>query len=224
MNRSEFLNTVEEKIAKHHLLNHTFYKAWNAGELDSLVIQEYAAQYFKHVSSFPRYLSSIHSNCDDIAIRQEILENLIDEERGEENHPELWMRFAEGMGKDRASVKKTAAIKETEELVTNFMKLSKDEKYHKGFGALYCYESMIPEIAENKIDGLIKYYGAEKGDETLKFFEVHKSADIIHRQVIKQLLGDVCDSDLKKEETLEAIDLALSSLNNFLSGIERVYC
>jgi len=198
MNRSEFLNTVEEKIAKHHLLNHTFYKAWNAGELDRSVIQEYAAQYFKHVSSFPRYLSSIHSNCDDIAIRQEILENLIDEERGEENHPELWMRFAEGMGKDRASVKKTAAIKETEELVTNFMKLSKDEKYHKGFGALYCYESMIPEIAENKIDGLIKYYGAEKGDETLKFFEVHKSADIIHRQVIKQLLGDVCDSDLKK--------------------------
>jgi pyrroloquinoline-quinone synthase len=224
MNRSEFLNTVEEKIAKHHLLNHTFYKSWNAGELDRSVIQEYAAQYFKHVSSFPRYLSSIHSNCDDIAIRQEILENLIDEERGEENHPELWMRFAEGMGKDRASVKKTAAIKETEELVTNFMKLSKDEKYHKGFGALYCYESMIPEIAENKIDGLIKYYGAEKGDETLKFFEVHKSADIIHRQVIKQLLGDVCDSDLKKEETLEAIDLALSSLNNFLSGIERVYC
>lgn len=224
MNRSEFLNTVEEKIAKHHLLNHTFYKAWNAGELDRSVIQEYAAQYFKQVSSFPRYLSSIHSNCDDIAIRQEILENLIDEERGEENHPELWMRFAEGMGKDRASVKKTAAIKETEELVTNFMKLSKDEKYHKGFGALYCYESMIPEIAENKIDGLIKYYGAEKGDETLKFFEVHKSADIIHRQVIKQLLGDVCDSDLKKEETLEAIDLALSSLNNFLSGIERVYC
>jgi pyrroloquinoline quinone (PQQ) biosynthesis protein C len=71
---------------------------------------------------------------------------------------------------------------------------------------------------------LIKYYGAEKGDETLKFFEVHRSADIIHRQVIKQLLGDVCDSDLKKEETLEAIDLALSSLNNFLSGIERVYC
>ena len=36
------------------------------------------------------------------------------------------------------------------------MKLSKDEKYHKGFSALYCYESMIPEIAENKIDGLKK--------------------------------------------------------------------
>ena len=53
---------------------------------------------------------------------------------------------------------------------------------------------------------------------------MHKSADIIHRQVIKELLGEVCDSDLKKEEALESIDLALSSLNNFLSGMERVYC
>ena len=54
------------------------------------------------------------------------------------------------------------------------------------------------KIAENKIDGLKKYYGASKGDETLKFFEVHQSADIIHRQVIKELLGDVCDTEAKK--------------------------
>ena len=35
---------------------------------------------------FPRYLSSIHSNCEDISVRQEILDNLIDEERGNDNH------------------------------------------------------------------------------------------------------------------------------------------
>ena len=68
------------------------------------------------MSAFPRYLSSIHSNCEDISVRQEILENLIDEERGKENHPELWMRFAEGMGKDRKSVQETPPIEETEEL------------------------------------------------------------------------------------------------------------
>ena len=134
------------------------------------------------------------------------------------------MRFSEGMGKKREDVKNTVAIKETKELVDNFMKLSKDERYHVGFSALYCYESMIPEIAKNKIDGLKKYYGAKNGEDTLKFFEVHQSADIIHRQVIKDLIGDVCDTDEKKEEALEAIELALSSLNNFLSGIERVYC
>ena len=69
MNKTEFLDKDEKKIEKHHLLNHSFYKAWNAGELDISVIQEYAAQYFKHVSAFPRYLSSIHSNCEDISVR-----------------------------------------------------------------------------------------------------------------------------------------------------------
>ena len=224
MNTTEFLNQVEKKIEKHHLLKHSFYKAWNAGELDRSVIQEYAAQYFKHVSAFPRYLSSIHSNCEDISVRQEILDNLIDEERGSENHPELWMRFAEGMGKDRKSVNNTPAIDETNELVNAFMKLSRDERYHIGFGALYCYESMVPEIAENKIDGLKKFYGVEEGEETLKFFVVHQHADKWHREVVKKLLGEICDDDVKKEEALDAIDQALFSLNNFLTGMERVYC
>jgi len=224
MNKTDFLNKIEEKIEKHHLLNHSFYRAWNAGELDRSVIQEYAAQYFKHVSAFPRYLSSIHSNCEDISVRQEILENLIDEERGKENHPELWMRFAEGMGKDRKAVQETPPIEETEALVNSFMKLSKDERYHIGFGALYCYESMVPEIAENKIDGLKKFYGVANGEETLKFFEVHQHADKWHRQVVKKILGEICDSDVKKDEALNSIDQALDSLNNFLTGMERVYC
>ena len=61
------------------------------------------------------------------------------------------MRFAEGMGKKREDVKNTVAIKETKELVNNFMKLSKDERYHVGFSALYCYESMILKLLKNKL-------------------------------------------------------------------------
>ena len=122
METKSFIDQLDAKIEKGHLLNHSFYQAWNAGELSHETIQEYSAQYFKHVSAFPRYLSSIHSNCEDISVRQEILDNLIDEERGNENHPELWMRFAEGMGKDRESIKNTTAIDETEVLVNTFMK------------------------------------------------------------------------------------------------------
>ncbi len=224
METKSFIDQLDARIEKGHLLNHSFYQAWNAGELSHETIQEYSAQYFKHVSSFPRYLSAIHSNCDDIKTRQILLENLVDEEKGPDNHPELWMRFAEGMGKDRKSVQETAPIEETEALVNSFMKLSKDERYHMGFGALYCYESMVPEIAENKIDGLKKFYGVTDGEETLKFFEVHQHADKWHRQVVKKILGEICDSDVKKKEALNSIDQALDSLNNFLTGMERVYC
>ena len=223
MNSLLFKTMVEEKIAENHLLNHSFYKAWNAGELKIETIQEYASQYFNHVSAFPRYISGIHTNCEDISIRQELLGNLIEEEKGEENHPELWLRFGEGMGKSRDAIANSQAIKETNELVDTFMKLSRDEKTHIGMAALYCYESMVPEIAENKIDGLKKYYNIND-ENTLKFFTVHIHADKWHREVISELLSNLCDSDKKRKEALDAMNKALYALNNFLSGIERVYC
>ena len=223
MNKTEFLNEIDARINKKHLLKHSFYRAWNTGELDIATIQEYAAQYFKHVSAFPRYLSAIHSNCDDISVRQAILENLVEEELGDENHPELWLRFGEGVGKDRVSMKQAKAMDETRELVDTFMELSKNKKYHIGLSALYCYESMAPEISENKIDGLKKFYGI-KDDETLKFFMVHLHTDKWHREVVKNLLVEICESDDKKNEALSAADQALYVLNNFLTGIERAYC
>ena len=218
-----FIEQIDNLIEKHHLLNHSFYKAWNAGKLPKETIREYAAQYFQHVSLFPRYLSAIHSNCDDIKTRQLLLENLNEEERGKENHPELWMRFAEGMGNTRENVSETDPIKETEELVRTFKKLSKSEKYHIGLAALYCYESMQPEISETKKNGLQKFYNINDED-TLKFFTVHMHADKWHRKVVRNIIKRVADSKSKQDEITNSVESALGALNNFLTGMERVYC
>ena len=223
METKSFIDQLDAKIEKGHLLNHSFYQAWNAGELSHETIQEYSAQYFKHVSSFPRYLSAIHSNCDDIKTRQILLENLVDEEKGPDNHPELWMRFAEGMGNSRESIQNKTAMKEINELVNTFNGLSRSEQYHIGLAALYCYESMQPEISETKKEGLQKFYGVED-EETLKFFTVHMHADKWHREVIRNLLVELSDSKENQKEILDAVDSALLSLNNFLSGMEREFC
>ena len=218
-----FIDKIDNLIEKNHLLNHSFYKAWNAGELPKETIREYAAQYFQHVSLFPRYLSAIHSNCDDIKTRQLLLENLNEEEQGKENHPELWMRFAEGMGNTRKNINDAVPIKETEELVKIFKKLSKSEKYHIGLAALYCYESMQPEISETKKDGLQKFYNINDED-TLKFFTVHMHADKWHRKVVRNIIKKVADSKSKQDEMSNSVESALRALNNFLTGMERVYC
>ena len=219
----KFIDKIDNMIEEKHLLNHSFYKAWSAGELPKETIREYAAQYFQHVSLFPRYLSAIHSNCEDIRIRQLLLENLNEEEQGKENHPELWMRFAEGMGNTRKNVNETAPIKETEELVKTFKKLSKSEKHHIGLAALYCYESMQPEISETKKNGLQKFYNINDED-TLKFFTVHMHADKWHRKVVRNIIKKVADSKSKQNEITKSVESALGALNNFLTGMERVYC
>ena len=223
MKNISFIDQVDKQIKKNHLLNHSFYQAWNSGDLSKDTIKEYAAQYFQHVSSFPRYLSAIHSNCDDISTRQILLENLVDEEKGSENNPELWMRFAEGMGNSRDKVNNTDAMSETQDLVETFKKLSGSEQYHIGLADLYCYEYIQPEISETKKEGLQKFYGI-KDENTLKFFTVHMHADKWHREVVRKLLSDLANTKEKQKEILRAVESALSVLNNFLSGMERVYC
>lgn len=218
-----FINKVDKIIQEKHLLNHAFYKSWNEGLLSNDTIKNYSAQYFHHVSLFPRYLSAIHSNCDNIKVRQILLENLVDEDKGEENHPELWMRFAEGMGNSRNDVENANLLEETSDLVNTFNKLSRSEKYHIGLAALYCYESMQPEISETKKDGLENLYGINNQD-TLKFFTVHMHADKWHREVIRNLIKELSNTKEKQNEILRSVETALNSLNNFLTGMERVYC
>lgn len=222
MEKTSFIEKIDSEIQKHHLLNHSFYKTWNEGALEQETIKEYAAQYFQHVSSFPRYLSAIHSNCDDIKVRQLLLENLVDEDKGDENHPELWMRFAEGMGNTREEVKNKIVMKETRDLVETFMGLSKSEKYHIGLAALYCYESMQPEISETKKDGLQKFYNITD-ENTLKFFTVHMHADKWHRAVVRKMIVELSDTKEKRTEILEAVKSSLGVLNNFLTGMEKTY-
>ena len=71
-------------------------------------------------------------------------------------------------------VKNKIAMKETSDLVDTFMSLSRSEKYHIGLAALYCYESMQPEISETKKDGLQKFYNIED-ENTLKAAIAFKS-------------------------------------------------
>src|SRR2546428_13767981 len=89
---------IDELVAERHLLKHPFYVAWTEGRLSLDTLQRYAEQYYNHVAAFPRYLSAIHAQTEDLKVRQHILDNLNDEEQGDKNHPELWLRFAEALG------------------------------------------------------------------------------------------------------------------------------
>ena len=70
--------------------------------------------------SFPTLYCAIHSKCSDIQARQILLGNLIEEEQGEENHPELWKRFAEGLGCLRNQRTSEPKLDSTQKLVQGY--------------------------------------------------------------------------------------------------------
>ncbi len=214
-----FSKQLKEKLDKYHLLNHPFYKSWNDGTLTRKIIKDYAEQYYQHVKAFPRYISAAHSLCENIANRKILLENLQDEENKDGDHPKLWRNFAFAVGSSKKEIESAKEEKFTTELIENFFKHAR-ASYAEGLGSLYTYERQIPEIAETKIRGLKNHFGVTS-KEGLEFFEVHKSADVYHRQACEKLLDG-----LSAEEQDKAEKSALSTakyLWNFLTGMAVKY-
>ncbi len=220
MTKNEFLTALDDLIAENHLLKHPFYQLWSQGRLSRENLREYAISYYPHVAAFPTYVSGVHSGCEDAALRQELLENLIEEERGSENHPALWRRFAAALGAKSSDLSAAPRTPEVAEAIAEFRRATHDGSVAEGLAALYAYESQIPEVSKTKREGLGAFYGIVDEDAT-RFFSVHEEADVWHRQVEREALGRVANTPLAREKALAAARRCCDALNRALDGVMR---
>src|SRR5438067_1893099 len=176
---NQHLDKIDNDIAEKHLLKHPFYLAWTRGELSKEALTDYARQYYYHVAAFPTYLSAVHAKCDDQATRKQLLNNLIDEEAVSPNHPELWLKFPEGLGLSNSNVHKSEKWPETKNLIDTFRSVCGNESKAESLAVLYAYESQMPAVFESKIDGLQRHYGFTN-HEHYRYFTVHIDTDGEH--------------------------------------------
>lgn len=215
----KFHQRLDALLSEYALLKHPFYQEWTEGRLCPEKLRHYACQYSFHVDAFPQYLSAAHSICPDTEARQFLLENLIEEEQGAENHPELWRRFAEATGASRAELNATEAAPAARNLVDTFMAASRSS-YHEGLASLYAYEHQVPEIAEVKIDGLRHFYGIES-ERGLAFFRVHVEADRVHRERGRKLLDELTPE--MQEKAQDAAVRSARALWDFLTEVQAFH-
>ena len=213
------LDKINSDIAEKHLLKHPFYLAWTRGELSREALTDYAKQYYHHVAAFPTYLSAVHTNCDDQPTRKQILSNLIDEEAGSPNHPELWKQFANALGVDDVDLAKTEKQSETKNLIETFRAVCGEQSTAEGLAALYAYESQIPAICESKIDGLKKHYGFTD-PKHYEYFSVHIEADKEHSAAEREMLSTYVDNR-NIDSVRESVRRVLDTLWQMLSGVCR---
>ena len=162
---------------------------------------------------------SIIANCDDQSTRKELLNNLIDEEAGSPNHPELWLNFAEGFGVSARDTQNAEKWPETKNLIDTFRSVCRDGSTAEGLAALYAYESQIPAICESKIDGLKKHYGFAD-PKHYEYFSVHIEADREHSAAEQSMLdGYVGNQNF--ESVRASVNRVLDALWEMLSGVCR---
>jgi len=216
---NQHLDAIDRQIATKHLLTHPFYLAWTRGELSRAALADYGRQYYHHVAAFPTYLSAVHAGSDDQPTRRQLLRNLIDEEAGLPNHPELWLQFAEALGVSKEEVQFSGERAETSNLIGTFRSICAQGTTAEGLAALYAYESQIPAVCESKIKGLVENYNMTEPDD-YEYFTVHVEADRAHAAAEREMLSQHINDD-NATASSKAVDRVLDALWQMLSGVCR---
>jgi pyrroloquinoline-quinone synthase len=217
---TSFWSRVNRELARFDLLQHPFYQAWSKGELTQHDLKFYAQQYYRHVSAFPTYLTALHSRLPEGRVRRAVLSNAWEEECADHSHSELWMRFVEGVGGSASEIARRRALPELNDLVETFQLLVQEAPVASAFGALFAYESQVPKIAAEKLCGLQKHYGAD--DRTCGYFALHRTADIHHSNVWREVINSLVEQDeMCADEVIAGVSEAARALWAALDGIER---
>lgn len=212
-----FLDALDQRIAAKHLLKHDFYQAWSRGELSMECLREYAKDYYHHVKAFPQYLSLAHAHAESADVRRSLLTNLIEEEAGSPNHPELWKQFVLSLGVSEEELAAHQPNADIVRCVEVFREICGCESTAQAVGALYAYESQIPPICVSKIAGLKQFYGLQN-PKAWEYFSVHIAADEEHAAQERAMLSQLVQP--KHEAVVQdSVERVLDALWSFLSGL-----
>jgi pyrroloquinoline-quinone synthase len=224
MTTVEFWSRFEARTSPYNLLGHPFYQAWSRGELTREDLRAYAAEYWHHVSSFPTYLSALHSRLPDSELRREVLRNLVEEEGVESSlsrpHSDLWMDFAESMGASRAEVEQHTVQSEMAALLETFRAAMQEPVPAAALAALYAYESKVPAISVTKAAGLKEHYAVDAAGA--RYFTLHQTADVAHAAVWRGLIEQqIAATPAAAKAALDSGERTARALWIALDGVER---
>ena len=189
-------------VAKWHLLQHPFYRAWTDGTLPVDALRVYAQDYGQFVTALPRGWQAIG---DTEYTAEEVA------------HIALWEDFA-------ASLKTSIAVSQIpqmEQLMSLCDTLFADRA--SALGAMYAFERQQPETAVSKLEGLREHFSQLDAALSEPYFEVHSGMQ--HEAVeILRLMQDLTDEEqLRAVAACEAMGEALwHSLTGILeaSGLD----
>lgn len=209
---------LDDATRDHRLLEHPFYKAWAGGTLTPEDLSFYSTQYWRQVEAFPGYLENLAGRLGNGDGRAAVNANLSDEI--DDDHPGLWVRFAEAFGVGRSDLESSKAEPETIACVDTFDDGTSSKSPAFALGMLYAYESQTPEVAATKVRGLRDHYGID-GD-ALEYFELHGALDVTHSDDLVGALESTARSEADVADAEAGARAGAAAVYGLLDGVARV--
>ena len=193
-----FKQALDNKIATHNLLNHEFYQAWSAGELQVEALQCYAREYGAFISTLPKGW-----------------ETLGDPETADEEteHIDMWADFADGLD---------TAVSEAQIPQVKALLQTADELFSEpatALGALYAFEVQQPATAQSKLAGLKAFY--QLPEKVEPYFETHSHNEHEAEKLLERIGALPPDSH---DTVVQACEQMSRALWNALTGIHNAEC
>ncbi len=158
-------------LDRYRLLEHPFYRRWEAGALHEGELASYASQYRYFEAMLPGFLTELIEHLDSDTARAPVAANLADEVDGEVSHLELFEGFARAVGAPEADASPAMAA-----LCSLYRSAVTDPSF--ALGVLAGYELQAAEVAASKGDGLATHYGLDA--EGCAFWTLHASLEDDH--------------------------------------------
>jgi pyrroloquinoline-quinone synthase len=181
------------KLEHHPFATHPFFASVEQGTAPKALVQSWVAQFYPWLAAVPIAMAERFANCswepENDRFRRMILDQLL-EEAGDPKgkapgHPELWLRFCEGVGVPRAQVHATPLLPNTMVAIDDFLYTNRVQPFY--VSAAGSSEPPNVPLCARLLPAFQNYYHVD--DDHLEYYQLHVVADVEHSEWIGQIVA-----------------------------------
>ncbi|MCI4368472.1 MAG: iron-containing redox enzyme family protein [Thermoplasmata archaeon] len=181
------------KMANHPFRTHPFFDALEAGTVPRPIVHRWAGQFYPWLACVPLAMAERFARCSWESrfdrFRRMILDQLV-EEAGDPKgvapgHPELWLRFCDGLGLPREKVIATPLLPSTLVAIDDFLYINREVPFY--VSAAGSSEPPNVELCQRLLPSFRKHYKVD--EEHLTYYTLHVTADEDHSRWVGEMVS-----------------------------------
>ncbi|MGI0140853.1 MAG: TenA family transcriptional regulator [Thermoplasmata archaeon] len=181
------------KMEHHPFRTHPFFAQLEQGEVPRQVVAAWVKQFYPWLACVPIAMAERFSNtgweAKNDRFRRMVLDQLVEEAgdpKGHEpGHPELWLRFCEGLGVPRAEVQSSPLLPSTLVAIDDFLYTNRENPFY--VSAAGSSEPPNVDLCARLLPSFRAHY--QVPEEALEYYRLHVTADVEHSQWVGEIVA-----------------------------------
>ncbi|MCI4336508.1 MAG: iron-containing redox enzyme family protein [Thermoplasmata archaeon] len=197
------------KMANHPFKTHPFFAQLEQGKAPRPLVMRWVGQFYPWLACVPLAMAERFSRCSWESkydrFRTMILDQLV-EEAGDPKgkapgHPELWLRFCEGLGVPRATIQATPLLPSTLVAMDDFLYINREVPFY--ISAAGSSEPPNVELCQRLLPAFRTHYHVEEGH--LEYYTLHVTADEEHSRFVGEMVAAFASTPEIRREMWDAM-------------------